>query len=575
MTDQEQLVDGVFEEFHDKYEVKRSAKGLTVYNRKSKKPVTEDTLIKDIKGLIGTDSTVEAAAALPKLQDLSINRADTELAKQQQLANSVEDHINNFYNKLTNILNRCSVCSFADLGTVQCRIFPKDYTAWKKDSNTMKYGMSFDPKELKAALTTTYHEDMVELQHLHVKCLNAVKTLDRQDDMRRQVELDLQDSLEKMFQLKNSGSKLIERHMDIFKNAPVTITDDPNKPHYLLFSKEHLVSGQYPTWDEWLDKLKNPESSRKVLMIWIGGVFSNFKGCRQALWIQGEGGDGKSVICKAICEALGTAGFALGSLKSDHALIGVEAARLILADDCQNPKLLLHTKVKQLTGGASIKLNPKGQAEYTVTGDWRILINSNPLPEIDLDNMAQASRLILLQIDPVKNAKGVHVENKQLQGDGTFEDRIREEFPSFLHDCIELFEREILNHPKKIQNIPLPEDLLEEYHDIIGLPQTEYIRDFMATHLEICKDDNEAFVASIELEREFKEYWKANNRKNEDFAFTSLRELVKKEVGPTDRKQQSGERRRGFYNVRLIGSTSNAVSKINIKEDQEDTFDEL
>ncbi len=183
--------------------------------------------------------------------------------------------------------------------------------------------------------------------------------------------------------------------------------------------------GPTPAWDEFLGRLSSPDTFKAF--VWTGFEKRN-KG-RQVLWLHGHGEDGKSTVLATILGALGAAGTSVGdaTFVERFGMSLLDGKRFAVISDCKNPKLLMQEKLRNVTSGDAVIVERKGQDAISKQLAVKLIVASNLMPDIT-GARADTSRLLLLEVEPA-----------QIKDDPTWQARLTEELPAFLHACRETY----------------------------------------------------------------------------------------------------------------------------------------
>ena len=181
----------------------------------------------------------------------------------------------------------------------------------------------------------------------------------------------------------------------------------------------HLEEGPTPAWDEFLDRLDDPQA----FLAWVW-MLTLPTATRQVLWLQGDGHDGKSVVSTVLREELGGAAVALTDEDIEHAprWVGgnVYGRRLVVMDDTKNARMLQRGLIHRLTGSGSMTCERKMEPSFSYTANVAILATSNFSPEVSR-GAADKTRILPLT-----------VRNRSIVPDSGWAFRLHSEFPALL-----------------------------------------------------------------------------------------------------------------------------------------------
>jgi hypothetical protein len=219
-----------------------------------------------------------------------------------------------------------------------------------------------------------------------------------------------------------------EMHSDLTGPVPASVVlGSSREPALVRLQPE---DGPTPAWDEFLNRCDIPE----YVLAWLA-MLCGPQATRQALWLQGEGLDGKSVVAAALTEIFGQA--AITVTDEDMASEGAKrflggslfGRRLVACDDTKKLDLLKQGLMHRVTGRGPLTCDRKGETPFTFAVDCALLVTSNYEPAIGR-NRADSSRLIL-----------VHVRNKGVVSDTSWKARLVEEFPRLLRRALLAYDR--------------------------------------------------------------------------------------------------------------------------------------
>lgn len=205
---------------------------------------------------------------------------------------------------------------------------------------------------------------------------------------------------------------------------PPALSWDPAVPAFKVFNRSTLIKGPHPAWDQFLDRCSHPETIRAY--IWSIFEPSNFG--RQALWLQGEGGDGKSTVLRVLANFMGvqhTLTIGLGSYDSEFFYGSVYGKRLAIYPDCKNVSVLRKEKIKSMLGRDIAQINGKYEKPFSAQIYCKMLIGSNWLPQINWGDNSERSRLLVCTVRSYEDEFG----------DPDFEFKLAEQLPAFLLTC--------------------------------------------------------------------------------------------------------------------------------------------
>jgi len=218
----------------------------------------------------------------------------------------------------------------------------------------------------------------------------------------------------------------------VLPHPPKAISNDKHVPCLCFFDlpgalDSEAASMPTPAWDEFLTRVDEPE----VFLAWVFSVYKEGDSGRQAMWLLGEGSDGKSVVTKALTKPLNGSSVSLSFTESSNRFTAskVEGKRLVLIPDLKSKTFIATAFIHQLTGGDSLDIERKGEEGYEAECHSKVLICSNEEPRITADEN-QTSRLILIRVSP-RAERGEDI---------LWQERLEKEFPAILARAEPLYE---------------------------------------------------------------------------------------------------------------------------------------
>lgn len=156
-----------------------------------------------------------------------------------------------------------------------------------------------------------------------------------------------------------------------------------------------------PIWDRFLDEMLPDRNHQLLLHQFIGYTFTNHLKLEKALFLYGDGGNGKSVVQEVITQLLGkenTSSVSIGKLTKDpNTIILIEGKLLNYCSE--NEKSLDPTMFKTLVSGEPV-LGKKLYSDLrTVTNYAKLMFNMNSLPDIKYESKSFLRRLLILKFD--------------------------------------------------------------------------------------------------------------------------------------------------------------------------------
>ena len=156
-----------------------------------------------------------------------------------------------------------------------------------------------------------------------------------------------------------------------------------------------------PRWDNFLNEMLPDATHQLLLHQYIGYAFTNHLKLEKALFLYGDGGNGKSVVQEVITKLLGkenTSSVSIGKLTKDpNTIILIEGK---LMNYCsENEKTLNITMFKTLVSGEPVLGKKLYSDVRTVSNYAKLMFNMNSLPDIKDESQSFVRRLLILKFD--------------------------------------------------------------------------------------------------------------------------------------------------------------------------------
>lgn len=329
---------------------------------------------------------------------------------------------------------------------------------------------------------------------------------------------------------------VIDPDMEL-RQEPALISWDPAIPAYKILDPSMLVPGPHPSWDSFTARLSHPE----IFKAYLWSIFDPKNDGRQALWIRGEGMDGKSSIVNAISTFLGRDHvFSIGQDSIDQRWFfsSTYGKRLGIYMDCMNLQLLRKEKIKSILGGDTVEIDEKNEKIFSAKVRSKLIVLSNYPAHINYNDKSELTRLIYLTVKTYSDTKG----------DPNFEPSLVSELPHFLHSCREVYPELC---PKGSQ-ITVPQDMHELIQRHCASLDADLIEEFIGATLEIKPD---TFITKLELTKLLKEFFKANHATNvASFSFENLLKKLKDGGMREGRVLKSGISYKAYIGIGVINS---------------------
>lgn len=207
-------------------------------------------------------------------------------------------------------------------------------------------------------------------------------------------------------------------------------------------------------WGSFKNNINNNEAWT-LFCAWVWGIFNQRCSShnRQALWLYGDGYDGKSVISRTISRIItnnyddastGTSTISEGTLYNQFWASGLYGKSFIVVNEVKDPTLFSNKttggKLHQVTGHDLVSIEPKGQQYFSAPIWGRVMIHSNCAPEINTQENNQLTRIIPVKIEK-SYFKGLHNFENHKDISFDWEKALFEERWSFLKTCKSAFSK--------------------------------------------------------------------------------------------------------------------------------------
>jgi putative DNA primase/helicase len=156
-----------------------------------------------------------------------------------------------------------------------------------------------------------------------------------------------------------------------------------------------------PRWDSFLDEMLPDKTHQLLLHQYVGYTFTNHLKLEKALFLYGDGGNGKSVVQEVITSLLGkenTSSVSLGKLTKDLNTIMLIEGKLL--NYCsENERFFDITNFKALVSGEPVLGKKLYQDVRNVSNYAKLMFNLNSLPEIKGESISFLRRLLILEFN--------------------------------------------------------------------------------------------------------------------------------------------------------------------------------
>lgn len=312
-------------------------------------------------------------------------------------------------------------------------------------------------------------------------------------------KMDLMNLVKKLFDL-----FIMDPEME-FKIEPQLISWDPSVPAYKILDPSIIQPGPHPSWDSFTARLSHPE----IFKAYLWSIFDPKNDGRQALWIRGEGMDGKSSVVNAISTFLGRDHvFSIGQDSIDQRWFfsSTYGKRLGIYMDCMNMQVLRKEKIKSILGGDTVEIDDKNEKIFSAKVRSKLIILSNFPAHINYNDKSEVTRLLFL------TAKSYTSKT----GDPNFEPSLVAELPHFLHTCREIYPTLC---PTGSQ-ILVPQSMQDSIQSSCASLDADLIEEFIAETLSFGEN---YFITRMELAKQLKDYFRdKSNMGQAGFSFENM-----------------------------------------------------
>lgn len=288
---------------------------------------------------------------------------------------------------------------------------------------------------------------------------------------------------------------------------------------YHLFSLDEIGKGDISAWNEFLSRLDYPD----LFCSWVWTIFANVR-CRQALWLQGEGLDGKSVVTNTISDYLGHLAISLDSdavsRGNRFGLQDISGKRLIVFADNKNPNIIQTERMQRLLGGDNITVEKRNIGSVSVPNRFRTIITSNITPELSSQKNDQ-TRILRIKV----------IKAPEFTSHGrSWSDRLREELPAFLAYCKDRFSVSGYMEDKAGFDLPLDQEIV-----------TSHLQDLIDSFIsEALIEDDKSIATAKDVSRDFINYCEAYKEKIDRPAISQLIRTIKQRFGQEPKSLRFG-----------------------------------
>lgn len=269
------------------------------------------------------------------------------------------------------------------------------------------------------------------------------------------------------------------------------------------------------SWDSFGDSLASEEFNKEaydLFKAWCWTIFDEraINHNRQALWLYGEGYDGKSVVTKVLSsilagkyeKSIGSDSIGIGQLDRPFWATSFYGKSLVIINEVGDSDLFSKKandgpggKLHQITGHDLVAVEAKGKQPFSARIKSRILLFANCAPTFNSMQNNEITRIIPIHVSKTY-FDGLEVINKDFVYSDWGKELYEQRF-AFLKKCKEAYNRIV--DPKKTM-ISITKNYQEEY--FIKSEGVARISSFMENYIE--KTEDEIFYTYECLERYIK-----------------------------------------------------------------------
>ena len=182
---------------------------------------------------------------------------------------------------------------------------------------------------------------------------------------------------------------------------------EPHTPDYVSlvqFPVDFDPNATCPTWDACLNEwMRGPEENQKKILLqqFAGYCLSSSMSQAKALFLVGDGGNGKSTFADTISMVIGNEGTSridLDDLYSTFGLKGLIGKRLNIIEEVQGNYYQSH-KLKKLISGEELTVNIKYKDQFKFKPEAKFIFAVNTMPRVDDSSTATERRIAAVQFN--------------------------------------------------------------------------------------------------------------------------------------------------------------------------------
>jgi P4 family phage/plasmid primase-like protien len=322
----------------------------------------------------------------------------------------------------------------------------------------------------------------------------------------------------------------------------------PHTPDFVSLIQSPVVydpSATSPTWEACLDAwMKGPEAEQKrtLLQQYAGYLLTSNMAYSKALFLVGDGGNGKSTFADTISMVIGKQGTSridLEDLYSTFGLKGLIGKRLNIVEEVGGNYYQAH-KLKKLVSGESLTINMKFKDQFEFTPEAKFIFAVNTMPRVDDSSSATERRICIVHF----NNNFRDMPNTDLRFAGGL---LAQELPGILNWMLEGYRMLMKEKRFVITNEQL--SALSEYRE-----ENSSVDGFIGEALEFGKGPG--YVSSTsKLYGDYKDYCIKDGRKYKSMiAFAKELKAYGKRTGKFTFVERTNGHSTGFFNGVKVAS---------------------
>jgi putative DNA primase/helicase len=181
----------------------------------------------------------------------------------------------------------------------------------------------------------------------------------------------------------------------------------PHTPDFVSLVQSPVAydpSADAPTWRRCVEAwMRGPESPEKALLLqqFAGYLLTSSMAHAKALFLVGDGGNGKSTFADTISMVIGEASTSridLEDLYSTFGMKGLIGKRLNVVEEVGGNYYQSH-KLKKLVSGESLTINMKFKDQFRFTPEAKFVFAVNMMPRVDDSSTATERRILVVQFN--------------------------------------------------------------------------------------------------------------------------------------------------------------------------------